>query len=127
MNTYRDNLFTYIIETLVFASTRQSNLGGFNTLGIGSYIDLADHLNAVGRLSPRGRKWTAHSIESWLKRYCRDCPGAREAVDWDFVGAAEWAYRNGLDRGRQVAGNSRTDWSAAVAMSNDRYKNPKRR
>ena len=91
MTDYESNLFIYITETLSFAST-QSSVVGTNTLGIGTFQELAGHLNKAEMFSPSGRRWTGHSLEVWIARYLNQHPRARDILDREHLGAMDTSY-----------------------------------
>jgi hypothetical protein len=91
MRDKQHKLFIFIIETLTYATT-QSSVVGTNTLGIGTYEELADYLNLLGRLSPTGKRWTANALEVWLARYLKQHPKSRDMLDREHIGSMDNTY-----------------------------------
>ena len=86
-----NDLFIFIIQTLTYATT-QSSVVGTNTLGIGTFDELANYLNMLRRFRSDGKRWTAKRLQEWLARYVKNHPELKEVVDWQHVGAMDNTY-----------------------------------
>jgi len=86
-----NDLFIFIIQTLTYATT-QSSVAGTNTLGIGTFEELADYLNILRRFRSDGKRWTAKRLQEWLARRVKKNPEMKQTVDWSHVGAMDNTY-----------------------------------